>query len=71
MTREKCENFLLSDDPGGFCSTLKLAGVPCPKIQDPDFTFGNPEAAEQQSNEQIRNTQSAIDQCIAAGVCKP
>jgi hypothetical protein len=44
----------------GYCSTLKLAGVPCPKIQDPAFTYGNPGAAREQSERQIENTERAI-----------
>ena len=71
FTEAQCRNMFISDDPGGFCSTLKLANVPCPKIQDPQFTFGDPEAAQQESNQRIRNIQNAINQCIAAGVCKP
>jgi hypothetical protein len=60
FSQEKCTNMLFSDDPGGYCSTLKLAGVPCPKIQDPAFTYGNPEAAREQSEQQIENTERAI-----------
>jgi hypothetical protein len=51
---------LFSDNPGGYCSTLKLAGLDCPKIQDPRFTYGNPDAARQQSERQIENTERAI-----------
>jgi hypothetical protein len=61
FSQAKCENMFLSDDPGGYCSTLKLAGVPCPKIQNPDFTYGNPQAAEEQSRRQIEQGQKAID----------
>jgi hypothetical protein len=39
---------------------MKLASVPCPKIQDPAFTYGNPDAARQQSEQQIENTERAI-----------
>ena len=53
-SQEKCSNMLFSDNPGGYCSTLKLAGLDCPKIQDPRFTYGNPDAARQQSERQIR-----------------
>lgn len=60
FSQEKCTNMLLSDDPGGYCSTLKLAGLDCPKIQDPRFTYGNPDAARQQSEQQIENTERAI-----------
>jgi hypothetical protein len=60
FTEAQCNNYLFSDDPGGYCSTLKLAGVPCPKIQDPAFTYGNPEAAREQSEQQIENTERAI-----------
>ncbi|KAA2283115.1 hypothetical protein [Candidatus Nitrosocosmicus sp. SS] len=70
FSKERCENMLLSDDPGGYCSTLKLANLPCPKIQDPSFTFGNPGDALEQSRQQIQNIQSAIDQCIALEVCQ-
>jgi hypothetical protein len=61
FSKEKCENMLLSDDPGGYCSTLKLAGLSCPKIQNPKFTYGNPQAAEEQSRKQIEQTQNAIE----------
>jgi hypothetical protein len=60
FSQEKCTNLLFSDDPGGYCSTLKLAGLPCPKIQDPAFTYGNPDAARQQSEQQTRQTEEAI-----------
>ena len=60
FSQEKCTNMLFSDDPGGYCSTLKLAGLDCPKIQDPRFTYGNPDAARQQSEQQIENTERAI-----------
>lgn len=71
FTEAQCQNNIFSDDPGGYCSTLKLAGLPCPKIQDPSFTFGNPGEALEESQNQIDNTQRAIDNCIAAGICKP
>ena len=67
FTQQQCQNFLFSDDPGGYCTTLKLAGLPCPEIQDPDFTYGDPKAALEESNKQIQNRQRAIDQCIADG----
>jgi hypothetical protein len=60
FSQDKCNNLLFSDDPGGYCSTLRLAGLDCPKIQDPAFTYGNPEAARQQSEQQIENTERAI-----------
>ena len=60
FSQEKCSNMLFSDDPGGYCSTLKMAGLDCPKIQDPRFTYGNPNAARQQSERQIENTERAI-----------
>jgi hypothetical protein len=60
FSQERCNNLLFSDDPGGYCSTLKVAGLDCPKIQDPAFTYGNPEAARQQSEQQIENTERAI-----------
>jgi hypothetical protein len=60
FSQEKCNNLLFSDDPGGYCTTLKIAGLDCPKIQDPAFTYGNPEAARQQSEQQIENTERAI-----------
>lgn len=60
FSQEKCNNLLFSDNPGGYCSTLGLAGLDCPKIQDPAFTYGNPEAARQQSEQQIENTERAI-----------
>jgi hypothetical protein len=60
FSQEKCTNLLFSDDPGGYCSTLKLAGLDCPKIQDPAFTYGNPEEARRQSEQQIENTERGI-----------
>jgi hypothetical protein len=60
FSQEKCNNLLFSDNPGGYCSTLKMVGLDCPKIQDPRFTYGNPEAARQQSEQQIENTEQAI-----------
>ena len=41
--------------------TLSFAGVACPEIQDPAFTYGNPEAALRESQEQIENTDRAIE----------
>jgi hypothetical protein len=61
FSQAKCDNMFISDDPGGYCSTLKLAGLPCPKIQDPAFTYGNPQAAEEESRKQIDQTQKAIE----------
>jgi hypothetical protein len=58
--RKNVVNMLFSDNPGGYCSTLKLAGLDCPKIQDPRFTYGNPDAARQQSERQLENTERAI-----------
>jgi hypothetical protein len=60
FSQEKCNNLLFSDNPGGYCSTLKMVGLDCPKIQDPRFTYGNPDAARQQSEQQIENTERAI-----------
>ena len=60
FSQEKCNNLLFSDNPGGYCSTLKMVGLDCPKIQDPRFTYGNPDAARQQSEQQIKNTERAI-----------
>jgi hypothetical protein len=60
FSEAKCNNLLFSDDPGGYCSTLKLAGLDCPKIQDPRFSYGNPEEAREQSEQQIENTERAI-----------
>jgi hypothetical protein len=60
FSQEKCNNLLFSDNPGGYCSTLKMVGLDCPKIQDPRFTYGNPDAARQQSEQQIENTEQAI-----------
>ena len=61
FSQAACSNYLFSDDPGGYCSTLSFAGVACPEIQDPAFTYGNPEAALQESQEQIENTDRAIE----------
>ena len=60
FSQAQCSNYLFSDDPGGFCGTLTLAGVACPQIQDPRFTYGNPKAAQQESEEDIQNTERAI-----------
>jgi hypothetical protein len=60
FSQAQCSNMLFSDDPGGYCSTLKIAGLDCPKIQDPRFTYGNPGAAREQSERQIENTERAI-----------
>ncbi|KAA2282975.1 hypothetical protein [Candidatus Nitrosocosmicus sp. SS] len=62
FSQERCNNMLFSDDPGGYCTTLKMGGLPCPKIQDPAFTYGNPEAARFQSEQQIENTERAIQE---------
>jgi hypothetical protein len=61
FTQEQCSNYLFSDDPGGYCSTLSFTGVACPEIQDPRFSYGNPEAALQESQEDIANTERAIE----------
>jgi hypothetical protein len=39
---------------------LKIAGLDCPKFQDPRFTLGTPDAARQESERQIENTECAI-----------
>jgi hypothetical protein len=61
FSQEQCNNYLFSGDPGGYCSTLSLAGVPCPDIQDPAYTYGNPDEALADSQEQIENTENAIE----------
>jgi hypothetical protein len=61
FSQAQCSNYLFSDDPGGYCSTLTLAGVACPEIQDPAFTYGNPDAALTESQEDIENTERAIE----------
>jgi hypothetical protein len=61
FSQEKCSNLLFSDDPGGYCSTLTFAGVACPQIQDPRFSYGNPDAALAESQEDIENTERAIE----------
>jgi hypothetical protein len=60
FSQAACSNYLFSDDPGGYCSTLSFAGVSCPEIQDPTYTYGNPEEALQESQEDIENTERAI-----------
>jgi hypothetical protein len=60
FTEAQCNNYLFTDDPGQYCTTLKLAGLPCPKIQDPRFSYGNPEEAREQSEQQTRQTEEAI-----------
>ena len=60
FSQAQCNNYLFSGDPGGYCSTLSLAGGPCPDIQDPAYTYGNPEEAIADSQEQIENTDRAI-----------
>ena len=42
-------------------TTLSIAGVACPQIQDPAYTYGNPDEALQDSQEQIENTENAIE----------
>ena len=60
FSQQKCENMLFSKNPGGYCTTLKQAGLPCPKIQDPGFTYGNPGAARAQSEAKSRALEGAI-----------
>jgi hypothetical protein len=60
FSQQKCDNLLFSKNPGGYCTTLKIAGLPCPKIQDPGFTYSNPGAARAQSEAKIRGLESAI-----------
>ena len=60
FTEAQCNNYLFSDDPGGYCTTLKQAGLDCPKIQDPRFSYGNPDAAIEESNRQKQQTEDAI-----------
>ena len=59
--KRTCSNYLFSDDPGGYSDTLSIAGVACPQIQDPAYTYGNPDEALQDSQEQIENTENAIE----------
>ena len=49
-------------DVGGYCSTLKIVNVPCPKIQDPDFTYNHPKEATQESQKKIDNINNLIQQ---------
>ena len=60
FTQAQCSNYLFSDDPGGYCTTLKQAGLDCPKIQDPRFSYGNPDAAIEESNRKKQQTDDAI-----------
>jgi hypothetical protein len=60
FSQAACSSYLFSDDPGGYCSTLTLAGVTCPEIQDPRYTYGNPDEALAESQEDIANTERAI-----------
>ena len=61
FSQAACSSYLFSDDPGGYCSTLTLAGVTCPEIQDPRYTYGNPDEALAESQEDIANTERAIE----------
>jgi hypothetical protein len=61
MTPQKCSNYLGSSDVGNYCTTLTIAGVPCPDIQDPSKTYGDPEGALAESNKKIEQTQNAIE----------
>ena len=54
-------SYIGSSNPGGYCTTLQAAGLPCPQIQDPSFTYNNSEAARQELERQIDRTQNAID----------
>jgi hypothetical protein len=60
FSQEKCDNILFSTNPGGFCTTLTIAGVPCPKIQDPAKTFNDPSGALAESEARSRATEGAI-----------
>jgi hypothetical protein len=60
FSQEKCNNFLFSDNPGGACTTVSIAGVVCPKIQDPDKTYNNPGAALEESKRKIQQGEAAI-----------
>jgi hypothetical protein len=60
FSQEKCNNILFSSNPGGFCTTLTIAGVPCPKIQDPAKTFNDPSGALAESEARSRATEGAI-----------
>ena len=33
FSESQCNNYLFSKNPGGFCTTLRLANVPCPNIK--------------------------------------
>jgi hypothetical protein len=57
FSQEECNNHLLSGDQGGYCTTQELSVFDCAETQDPDpaFVYGNPEAASQQSEQQIEN----------------
>jgi hypothetical protein len=60
FSQQKCENMLFSKNPGGYCTTLKIAGLPCPQIQDPAKTYNNPKAAIAESEARSRATEGAI-----------
>ena len=61
FTQAQCDNYLESTDPGQYCTTLKLAGLPCPQIQDPAKTYGDPKGALAESNQKIEQTENAIE----------
>lgn len=57
-----CNNILFSTNPGGYCTTLQYANVPCPQIQDPDYTYSDPGNAIQDSQNKINQLDNLIRQ---------
>lgn len=60
FTQQQCNSYF-GPNPGGYCTTLQAAGLPCPQIQDPSFTYNNPEAARQESEQKKQRIQGAIE----------
>jgi len=60
FSQQKCDNILFSKNPGGACTTVAIAGVSCPSIQDPAKTFSDPKGALAESQARTRATENAI-----------
>ena len=59
---DSCYNMLYSMNPGGYCTYLSYANLGCPQIQDPGYTYSNPQGAMQDSQNTINRLDSLIQQ---------